>query len=197
MLDVAKPYEVSFQFAIDSLGTFQESATNYLFFAQGSSSSSFNPTSSTNWFIAGFGGTDTSLKVGTSNELATAGQAQWNILATPLSGGTATYLPTGISLREGVLYSFKITLDPENKRYSVFVSDGTTDFQSDVLAYHRNAALQQTLIFGETYHAGQGAEFSIGNISVIPEPSFALLLGAGAAGVGLFAIRGLPWAGRH
>ncbi len=187
-LNVLQPYQVSFQMSIDSFGTFQSTETNHFFLAQGSATASFNATSSTNWFIAGFGGTNTSQKVATSGDFKDAGQAQWNILATPTFGSSAVWVPTGISLATGVIYSFEIKLDPVNKQYSISISDGTDDYDSGILYYHRNSNLQQTLIFGENFASTQGAVYSIGNLQVIPEPSTVALVGLTGAAL-LMAMR--------
>lgn len=174
---VDAPIVISFNLSIDDLGDFLNTATNHFFLAQ-SNSASTNHTSNTNWLIYGYGGTDPESPVSESGSLATARQGQWNLM----TGGTSSnhYIPTGVALAEGVLYSFTLTLDRVNQSYSVFLTDGTDSFQSDSIAFfNTNGNFLSRLVFSQNYQSGENAIYSIGNIQIIPEPSsLALLAGA-------------------
>ncbi len=179
------PITISFDLSIDNMGDFLNTATNHFFLAQSNSASS-NPTSNTNWLIYGYGGTDSDAAVGESGLLATAKQGQWNLL----DRSNNSYVPTGIALTQGVLYSFTLTLDRVNKSYSVWLTDGTETFRSDSLSfYNTNGNFVSRLVFSQNYQGSQSAIYSISNIGIIPEPSvLALVVGAGAV-VGLAALR--------
>ncbi|HWL52447.1 MAG TPA: PEP-CTERM sorting domain-containing protein [Chthoniobacteraceae bacterium] len=175
------PIVISFDLSIDDLGDFLNTASNHFFLAQ-SNSASTNYTSNTNWLIYGYGGTDPESAVAESGPLATAMQGQWNLM----TGGNSTnsYIPTGVALAEGVLYSFTLTLDRVNQSYSVLLTDGTTTFQSDPLSfYNTNGNFLTRLVFSQNYQLNQNAIYSIGNIRIVPEPSSLALIAGAVAGI--------------
>lgn len=188
--DAGNPVEISFRFSFDDLGSFLSTSSNNIFIGENTANSG-NPTSGTAWFLLGFGGTSYNAAPTGSSSYATARQGQWN-----LSLGPTGYVPTGIRLQADVLYTFTLSIYPStgagvDSTYTVHLTNGTNSFQSGILKFRNEKELGGMLVFAETYASGQGATFSIGNISIsqIPEPSSVALLLVPLTTIGLTAYR--------
>ncbi len=174
LVSLNKPITISFQFAIDNLGTFLSTASNEIFIGENGTNSA-NRTSGSSWVLQAFGGSNTNQSPGKGSAYSTARQGQWN-LGTSANG----FVPTGILLQQNVMYTFTLDINPTTYDYTVSLSNGITTFQSGLLDFHSNQVLGRYIVFGEQYATGQGATYSFGNLSIIPEPT-----GIGLAAIGL------------
>ncbi len=183
-VDARMPVMISFQFSIDDLGSFLSTPTNQIFIGENGGDSG-NRTTTSAWYIQGFGGTNYAEAPGGSS-FSTARQGQWNF-----GLGGDLYEPTGIRLEAGVLYTFTLSIYPStgegvDSTYTAYLTNGTDNYQSGILKFRSEEELGRTIVFAESYVAGQGATYSLGNISIaqIPEPSSVALLLMAAVAIG-------------
>lgn len=170
-MDITKPVRISFQVSIEDLGTFLDTSRNEIFIGE-NNTDSMNRTGTTSWYVQAFGGNDPDEHL-TRPGYETARQMQWNF------GNGDLFVPTGIILQTNVLYSFEVNLNPANYTYTVKLSDGTTTFISEILGFRSEEALGRTLAFGQLYSETEGATWSFGHISIIPEPTTTALVAMG------------------
>ncbi len=93
------------------------------------------------------------------------------------------WVNSGMSFQAGVVYSFKIALDPVSRTYDVTIKDGSTTVTVEDLGFWTSSnTVAGTLNFMSRKSAGaDNLAFSFDTVSIlVPEPASLSLLGAGA-----------------
>ncbi len=88
-------------------------------------------------------------------------------------------ISSGMTIETGVVYSFTLTVDPQNLSYVVSIDNGTTTVASDPLAYRTTSpGARPWLNFGSRDQTeGQTITYSLDNLSIVPEPASLSLMG--------------------
>ncbi|HEX7010939.1 MAG TPA: hypothetical protein VF184_13235 [Phycisphaeraceae bacterium] len=113
----------------------------------------------------------------------------WMVYDGNRNGGIREEIKTGIDLAAGRTYAFTVTVDPTQQSYQVAISDGVQQpYTSPELGFRSSAtSVGQGVHFGGSDSDGDTFSFSLDEVSFVPEPVSAVLIGFG--GLALFMRR--------
>ncbi len=172
VLDISKPYQISFMVRIDKLPSppSTELLSHYLFIGE-NSTGSVGPTSGTTWFLQAFYGADAGKSVTPRNpehRLGQARQRQWSLGAFVANGDNNDYVPTDVPLIEGAIYTISVVINPEASSYKVSIKGEGASYTSRELPFRKGRPLGKSFVIGSRHSPGNVGAFSVGEIRISP-----------------------------
>ncbi|MBN2024410.1 MAG: hypothetical protein JW809_16640 [Pirellulales bacterium] len=186
-IELAQPHAIEFKYRIDeditgSGSTFATSNDRYQLFDTASDRTTANATCS--WIVGVYatGAKD-------AGYISEAMIGHW-VVFDGTNGSdfvAANQVDTTLVAQPGVVYDFKITIDPDSRTYSAWISDGTATFSQGGLGWRTTAASVAGRVqfgcIGDTLADTRAWSMDAIKITQVPEPSMLALLAAlGAAG---------------
>lgn len=169
-VDTTLPTTFSFDLRIDTL-TGWDNANDYITVHAQSSAGTYNVSNLSTFFIRAHG----------ASPLTGKNANEWLLYSGAGDGGAfsaANYVNSGMTIGVGTTYRFNITSYHATEKYDVSIFNGTTTVNRTGLGWRADASsgIQTKLAFNNKESAVSDAfTYSIDNISIIPEPSAALL----------------------
>lgn len=161
-------HSISFDFRLDECSGFDSPDDNITISDATDTTTTSGVGSTSSFLIRAFGS-------GQGN----ASPGKWAIYNGNKKGGgydPDLFVDTGMTLRVGVLYSFTLRLNPQNKTYTVTISEGGKSYVSPEVGYRCQGFGNGVITFMREGTAGDYTSFSLDNISIIP--TYAGLAGA-------------------